>query len=163
MAQKIPLHQRDRRLVTRDRAERQREQRRGDLRIHLLVRLHVPVLEVEERLPPDEPPRRAESAAQITRIDARRRREIAQARIEDEAEERFALIAEQIRNVGEVGGCSTQLLASGKHIPEQLAQANDGVFSVSHLLRGFLFRRFWIRRDVLVRRGQPFAYALPGL
>lgn len=44
--------------MTRDRADRQTEEWCRDLRVDALVRLHVPVAEVEERLPPDEAPRR---------------------------------------------------------------------------------------------------------
>ena len=57
--EQVALRQRRRRVVARDRAERQVEERRRDLRVDLLVRLHLAVAEVEEGLPADEPPRRA--------------------------------------------------------------------------------------------------------
>ncbi len=35
-------------------------------------------------------------------------------------------IAQQICHIGEVGGCSAELLAFREHVPEEFAQANDG-------------------------------------
>src|SRR5262249_56167851 len=62
LQEKSTLRERRRRVVRGDCAERQVEERRRDLRVDQLVRLHLPVSEVEERLPADEPARRAEAA-----------------------------------------------------------------------------------------------------
>jgi hypothetical protein len=55
-----------------------REEWRRDLVVDLLVGLDVTVLEVEERLPTDESPRRAESATQVRGIETRRGRDVAE-------------------------------------------------------------------------------------
>ena len=77
-----------------DRSERQVEERRRQLRVDLLVRLHLPVAEVEERLPADEPPRRARAAAEVVGVRVALLR-----RIEDEPEERLPVVAREVRPI----------------------------------------------------------------
>ena len=74
------------RVVARDRAEGQVEERRRDLGVELLVRLHLAIAEVEERLPADEPARRTTPAAQVGGIGHALLR-----RVEDEGEERLTV------------------------------------------------------------------------
>ena len=74
-----------RRLVARDRTDGRWNSGVEMLRVDPLVRLHLAVAEVEERLPADEPPRRAEAAARSAGSGSPR-----STRIEDEAEERLA-------------------------------------------------------------------------
>ena len=44
------------------------EERRRDLRVDPLVVLHLPVAEIEEGLPADEAPRRAEASAEVVGV-----------------------------------------------------------------------------------------------
>src|SRR5437867_6796727 len=81
--------------MARDRPERKIEERCRDLRVDSLVRLHVPVAEVEEGLPTDEAPRRACTSAQVDRI-----RLALAGGIEDHPEERVAVVALEVRTVG---------------------------------------------------------------
>ena len=87
--------QRRRPGVGGDRADRQVEERRRDLRVDPLVRLDLAVAEVEERLPADEAPRGAGSR-RAGRRDRRRCSEL----VEDEAEERLAVVAGEVGAVG---------------------------------------------------------------
>ncbi len=91
LAQEVALRQCLRRVVARDRAEREIEERRRDHRVDLLVRLHLPVAEVEERLPADEAPRGASTAAQVDRIGLPLARGV-----EDHPEEGVAVVALEI-------------------------------------------------------------------
>ena len=94
VAQEIALRQRGRRITARDRAERQIEEWRRDLRVDQFVRPNVGRLiaaEVEERLPADEA-----SSASVPRRADRPGRLALPGRIEDEREERLATVAGQV-------------------------------------------------------------------
>src|SRR5690349_6752331 len=69
MAKQVPLGQGHRSSVWRDRSQGQSEEGTRDRGVDLLVRLHLAIAEVEERLPADEAPRRSRAAGKIVRVD----------------------------------------------------------------------------------------------
>src|SRR5512132_4009685 len=88
MPEEIALWERGGGGPCRDGGQRQVEQRRGELRVDPLVRLHLTVAEVEECLPADEPAGCFSTAAQVDWVET-----TLPGGIEDHFEEGMAIVA----------------------------------------------------------------------